>query len=363
MNCQTAGQECTFASIASASLRPEAQPEIVTPAVSATSTPDQQFHTQNRLSLTPVFTPGQAADTDLNMQHLELLHHFVIETHTTFSVDVPVQDVWRVHAVRLGLPFPFLMYEILAISALHLAHTKPEQSSWYSTKSTELQTQALNFFNSAQTDIDASNCAPVFLFASLLAIHVLADRSRPMALDFSQYLDHIITCITLMRNIRKLIITDWYEFLRDTELRPIFQVQNPPKPYQIPQPCVDLSKLTDNPDLGDQAKEAYDAAIERLQWIYALSEVPNKRYDTVRWFLGWPVLLEPPFQERLNQRRPEALIILAYFGALLEYYKECWAVGNSGQYLVRAISSHLGPHWSHWMEWPLSIVGDSNDGI
>lgn len=224
----------------------------------------------------------------------------------------------------------------------------------------ELQTQALNSFNSVQREVDASNCATVLMFTSLLAVHVLADPSRTVGLDANQYLDHVIHCIMLMRNVQKLIIHDWYEYLRETELKPIFEVWQPPQPYQIPQQCLDLAKLTDNPDLAEPAKEAYDQAIERLHWVFAVSKVPYERHNTVRWLLGWPIQLNAAYQERLDQRRPEALIILAYFAVLLLFYKDCWVVGDSGQFLIKAISAHLGPHWAHWMAWPLSLITDTN---
>jgi hypothetical protein len=289
------------------------------------------------------------------------LHQFVTSTYKTFSDEYGVQDVWKISIVRMALSHPYLMYELLAISALHLAYCRPESSPWYYTRSTELQTQALNSFNSIKREVDASSCGPVLMFTSLLAVHVLADPSRTAGLDSSHYLDHVIHCIMLMRNVQKLVIQDWYEYLKNSELKPIFGVTPPATPYRIPQPCLNLAQLTESSDLGDQAKEAYDSAIERLHWLYAVSNVPNETYTTVRWLLAWPIQLSGAYQDQLNQRRPEALVILAYFAVILRFYKGCWVVGDSGKSLIGAISAHLGPHWSKWMEWPLSFLVDWSD--
>ena len=363
MNCQTAGLDCVFASGPPTSVpsTPTVGSETATASASDTSTPDQQPQGQNQVNAALTFTPSEASDTGLNVQHLELLHQFVTATYLTFSDDEAVQDVWKVSIVRMALSHQYLMYEILAMSALHLAYCRPEHSTYYYHKSTELQTQALNSFNSVQREVSASSCAPFLIFTSLLAVHVLADPSRTIGFDASQYLDHIIHCIMLMRDVQKSIVADWYTHLKDSELRPILDLRQPPKPYQIPQPCLDLIKLTDNPDFSEEAKEAYSSAIDRLQWTYAVSNVPNESYNTVRWLLAWPIQLSGPYQDRLNQRRPEAMVILAYYAVVMHFYRSCWCVGASGQFLIRAISSHLGPHWATWMEWPLSFFQDTCD--
>lgn len=295
------------------------------------------------------------------MQHLELLHHFITVTYETFSPDPVQQHIWRGPVIRMALAFPFLMHELLAISALHLAYVRPDRAQWYSTQSTELQSQAFNIFNSVQRDVDASNCAPILIFTSLLALHILADPSRTVGLDSHHYLDHVISCIMLMRNVQKLVIRDWYNYLAETELNPLFHVQQPSTPYDIPQPCADLVKLPNPSDLSDEARQAYDSAIERLQWMFALSHVPYESHHTIRWLLAWPVQLDDKYLELLNQRRPEALVILAYFAVLMRFYRESWAVGDSGLFLIQAIHSHLGSHWAKWMEWPSSFLTASGD--
>ncbi|KIW71378.1 hypothetical protein PV04_03554 [Phialophora macrospora] len=361
VHCQTAGLDCTFASHASTPASPVVETESAAAGTAATSTPDPRRQGHGQFSVAPTFSPSEPSDPGLNMQHLEFLHQFVTSTYRTFNDDHEIQNVWKTSIVRMALSHPYLMYELLAISALHLAYCRPESSPWYYPRSTELQTQALNSFNSIQQEVDASNCAPVLMFASLLAVHVLADPSRTVGPDSNHYLDHVIHCIMLMRNVQKLVIQDWYEYLKDSELKPIFGITQPEKPYRIPQPCLNLAQLPEGSDLGEHAKEAYNSAIERLHWLYAVSNVPNETYTTVRWLLAWPIQLTGAYQDQLNQRRPEALVILAYFGVMLHLYKGCWVVGDSGKFLIRAISAHLGPHWRKWMEWPLSYLVDGSD--
>lgn len=357
MNCKTANLRCAFSS--------EDSPRSTTGSVSAagtseTSTPAviRQEIIPDRNTAVPLPSPAAYPESTLNMHHLELLLQYCTETYRTFASEGPLQEVWQVVVVRMGMSFPPLMYELLAIAALHLAHSRPANTAWYYRKSTELQTQALSAFT-AQSNVDESNCGPVLIFTSILGLHMLCDPGRTQELDSSQYLDHVIESVGLLRSVKGLTIADWEQQIRQTELRPLLEVQQPTKPYDIPQPCADLAMIAHNSDLSLEASEAYGQAIERLQWAFCVSQVPYQRHATVKWLLAWPIQLTEKYLDLLSQRRPEALIILAYFGALMVFYGECWAVGDKGPTLIRAISSQVGPRWERWMEWPISFL--SND--
>jgi Fungal specific transcription factor domain len=290
------------------------------------------------------------------MDHMELLHQFCTETYKTMTPDPSQQQLWQSTAIRLALSFPFLMHEILAIAALHLAHCKPEGQSYYCTRATELQSHALHGFNTIQKNVRASNCGAILLFSSLLAVHVLADPSRSRNLNFSDYIDHFSGCINLMRGVRHVVITDWWSYLSESEFKPFFHLEQPKQPYDIPEECRELSNLTANVDLGTESVRAYDAAIDRLHWTFALSEVPSKTHSTIKFVLAFPVQLRDNFLELLNERQPEAFVILAYYGVLLHFFRDSWIVGDSGASLIRAINALTGPHWRRWMAWPNQII-------
>ncbi|KAF7504529.1 hypothetical protein GJ744_002149 [Endocarpon pusillum] len=316
----------------------------------------------------PPFSPAQqlhsplnTTDPGLNLDYLELLHHFSTVTYQTLTPDPAQQQIWQLTAIQLSLSFPFLMHEILAIAALHLAQCRPERRSHYYTKATELQSHALNEFKQVREHVEASNCGAILIFACLLALHVLADPPRRQGLNFSDYLDHFLGCINLLRGVRHMVISDWWSYLYESELKPLLAVEEPEKPYNIPDECRDLAELTTNSDLGPTSIKAYDVAIERLQWNFAASALGEGTSSTIRFVMAWPVQLKDDYFELLNERRPEALIILAYYGALLHFYRASWAIGDSGAFLIRAVGAHTGPHWGRWMAWPDRVLKESSN--
>ena len=72
-----------------------------------------------------------AGNGDLGMLDLELMHHYTASTYTTLSADPTIRSLWRGPVVRMALGCPYLMRAVLAVSALHLAHYRPEAKDRY----------------------------------------------------------------------------------------------------------------------------------------------------------------------------------------------------------------------------------------
>ncbi|KEF61860.1 uncharacterized protein A1O9_03431 [Exophiala aquamarina CBS 119918] len=359
VNCKTASLRCAFSSDDSPRSTATSISAVVDSGISETSTPvmTRPDIIQDHNVAGPLDTTAANAESPLNMDHLELLHHYCTATYQTFASEDELQRVWKVVVVRMGVSFPPLMYELLSIAALHLAHTRPQNAAWYHRKSIELQTQALSTFT-AQRNVDESNCGPVLVFASLLGLHMLCDPDGTQDSDFrsNQYLNHVIRTVGLLRGVKGLTFANWEQQLRQTDLKPLLQVQQPAKPYDIPQPCTDLAMIAHHSDLSSEASAAYSRAIERLQWAFCVSRTDSQRHSTSNWLLAWPIQLDEEYLDLLSRRKPEALIILAYFGALMVDYEDCWAVGDKGLVLIREISEQLDPRWERWMEWPVSLL-------
>ncbi|KAL8720539.1 MAG: hypothetical protein Q9225_002609 [Loekoesia sp. 1 TL-2023] len=277
-------------------------------------------------------------------------------TSATMTPELDQREMWKTIAVRYGLSHPFLLHGILALTALHMATCRPERRDFYMTRATELQNDALKRFRDVQKT-DDSNCIPVFLFSSLLGVHLLADRSRTQGLDFNEYLDHVLGCIGLLRSVMKLVLREWTPFFKESDISPLIRSPNPQPPYDnIPSECHGLNDLIQESDLGPSSIATYNAAIDRLFWLFALAEVPSVNHNTARWAIGWPVLIPDEYIMLLNQRRPEALIILAYYGVVLHFYREAWTIGDTGASLIRAVNAQVGSFWERWLAWPLQVI-------
>jgi hypothetical protein len=251
------------------------------------------------------------------------------------------------------------MYAILALAAAHLGLQNPSKRDYYHNRGRELQNKAMSGFRDIEFKVDESNCAAVLLFSCLLPLQVLADPTSAVGLTSSGYIDHFIYCIKLMQGAHGLVMEKWWTHISSqTELYPMWKTVPTMDEVKLknPEQVTNLSRIADNANLSAQAREAYIPAIERLQWVFSISEIPSLDYSTVRWFFAWPMTLKAPYLELLNERRPEALVILAYYGTLLHFYRESWIINDKGTRLVQAVTDVLGDFWIGWMKWPNEMI-------
>lgn len=315
-------------------------------------------------SNSPATLPGSSnQSSDLNLEQIELVFHYTTQTFATFT-EVPAQQhLWRIIAVQDALKCPFLMYGILAISALHLSHCRPEQASHYSRRATELQAVALRGFNLALPAINDHNFGPAMLFAGMLAAHVFADPSRSSHRTLNDYLEHMSSFVKLSQGGKMIVRSFWQQIL-NSDYAPLVDVG------LIAEGNTDLSELPDAmkclPALvaSDTAlTTTYEPTIEQLQRVY----VSHIRHPRVRSrfsaTFSWLMLVPESFHDALEKRRPEALIILAYYATLLHKQRENWLIGDAGASLIDAIHLHLGKHWNEWLAWPLAAVAEGTSNF
>lgn len=275
--------------------------------------------------------------------------------------------LYQTIVVREALKYPFLMYQLLGMAALHIASESPSKRAMqYYHRATELQSAAMSRIQVQETRTDGEAAFALLIFSSLLGLHVLADHSRTQDLDNEGFLNHVIHTVRLMQGVRVLVVEDWWDGIRArAEIRPFIELEHLEPPYDVPLPLKQLEELITDPiSLGQEVADAYGTAIDHLQWMYALTKIPYTTYTTVRMAMAWPVRTSSVYLNLIEQREPEALVILAYFATALHFYRESWVIRDTGARLLQAIVANLDPHWDKWLQWPKGIVasaGSAND--
>jgi hypothetical protein len=310
---------------------------------------------------------AQSIEEPINLQHTELLIHLTSSRAAdVFSLGdgfEPYQATAS-RALGIGLTSPYLLYQLLAFSARHLAYLHPDKRAYHLHQATSLQTRALSLFNAGKVQITASNCVAVCLFSVVLGHHLLTDTltlalsgsvqppgCRGSGLD--SFLNRYIQCLETHRGVYTVAMGGW-SLLMETELAPVLSrsrafTSQEPKGDE----CQQLQALVvSSVSLKQEEKEACQQAIRYLQLGFdALStwENENMRYQML--FL-WNVLVPSEFGGLLARKRAQALVILAYYALLLHHGRHIWQVGGAGQHIIGMIEEYLGPEWSQWIEYP-----------
>jgi hypothetical protein len=211
-----------------------------------------------------------ASPLSLAWDQLELLHHWVTYTTPSMSDDPEQLEHFRTLMVREGLRFPFLMYSILALAALHKACTEEDATASRKSlhRATELQAAAMEDVKAYTHGANEDSCFALLIFSSILGMHYLADRSRLNDSSDAEFFHHFVTTCRLAQGVRILVIDEWWPAIHgNPEMQPMLRVEQLEPPYDIPAQVGRLHDLVnEHSQLGDHEKTSYSQAIEILEW-------------------------------------------------------------------------------------------------
>jgi Fungal specific transcription factor domain len=262
---------------------------------------------------------------------------------------------------------PFLLNEILAVSALYLSTRRPAQQSLYRDEATRLQSQALRVFNETIHDLNNQNIIPVFLFSGILSIATFFETFHDPTYEASDwtFFEKIVQSIRLIQGVRS-IIRGWWHFLITSDIKDILLKEAAIPNLQWTDEVVNRFEafrihILKSPGLDQTQAATCDTAIEELISVYKFifgkeSECLLHDQAAAKHAPRWLILIPPAYTELLDQRKPEALVILGHFAVILHKLRACWTVRNAGQQLLLVVETHLEQSWHATLSWPKSFV-------
>jgi len=308
-------------------------------------------------------------DESINLSHMELFIHAIVDKDM-FSLSGSHGGLdYRSQlsaGLGAGLKSPYLLYQLFAFSARHFAFLHPDRSSSYLDQAVALQTRAISVFNSAWTQVDQSNCVAVLLFSTILGHHLLVDTLAmrdPGGLD--TFMSHYVQCVEMHRGIHTIALGAW-PLLMESELEPIlsasaaFTSQSPKG-----NDCERVVELVERANsLDEPEKDACLSVIQHLQVGFdALcttgvndEEETENRSTRYQMISSWALLAPPEFTALLTAKKPEVLVILAYYALLLHHGRHMWQVRDAGSYILKIVRSYLGADWDYWLEYPRQVM-------
>ncbi|KAL7806912.1 hypothetical protein V8C26DRAFT_415744 [Trichoderma gracile] len=351
LNCSITNRSCSYRltrpthrSYSPRTPTPPATPSPSAISLSATSpSPRLQY-------LTPCDTEEWRAQA-YSLGHLKLLNHFEsgeFEEASMLQLPVPTRQV----IMQCALTSPYLMDQILALSAAHLSTVcRGKQQVLFRIQATELQTRALTLFNRSEQGISKHNSCSWFLYASLLGIQVMFETFQ--CSNFGSFLEQLATFFPVHRGVHAVVKQSWPTIKGIAE--ELIEHRHIPDRRFVKghsQEFDDVLSLIKDSDLGEADKEACLEAADILQWIFELHRIHTGTAFQIHFTIAWSVLVSPRFGEMLRKGVPEALVILSFYAVPLHRLHNFWVFGDSGRFLIQSITAHLGKPWARWMVWP-----------
>jgi hypothetical protein len=266
--------------------------------------------------------------------------------------------------LKYAFAHPFLLHQLLAVSALHFSTLRPAQESFYRDEATRLQSQALGLFNGSIQDLNSQTIIPAFLFSSLLGLatfFVTFHEPPSEAVDWV-YFETVVQSIRLLQGVRA-ILHGWWPFLIASDIKDVIEEAS----HRNLEWNDDATKhleafrahVIQSPGLTEHEASVCDEATKLLVWAYKFAfpsgldpSSPSRDEAAARHATAWLVVVPAAYTDLLVQRRPEALLILGHFAVILHRLRASWNVGGAGQHLLSVVEYHLEESWHTALSWP-----------
>ena len=370
--------------------------------------------------------PSTDARHDLRLSlpraYTDLLGYW--QHHATRIFELPTTShLARTLFVDVALEKPFLLHALLACGAVLKALSLPYQSPAFTEavlEASEHETASMNMFRSTITKVDESNYEAVFMYTLIAALFVYTSFHPRLHDDVEERLHQLTSSnwIRTLRAIPDVMGDECWPWLRLSPLV-VFTypgafeevVSAPKDPFfqSMRAKCLELSKLWDvdeqevtqaqsaehnyavprtigttqlRPVLSVADIETYRAChiilLETLGRVaMASSPIPSSTstdtLPTIVACAAWPVLVPPSFPDCLDRKTPQALLLLAHWGVLMNRVSGVYWVEGFGGSVIGAVAQefvkrdeeclaqgtqwHNDVDWKGWMEWPLRMVG------
>jgi hypothetical protein len=202
----------------------------------------------------------------------------------------------------------------------------------------------------------------MFAFAGIVVIYTFGFPNTPDAQDPWSCVDDFYQVLVLTRGVQQVVHAprDFRDYLRDSSFGPILQVDE--VMGVLPDEAVaDLQQLHQaNKVCGEESDhetQVYEGTIQNLEemlvWVYG-----GMRANTIAG--RWAIKLPGRYMELLQERKPFALVMLAYYGVLLQYLQHRWCFEEWCVRVAKAVWAILDDRWRPLIHWAMSEILGAN---
>ena len=334
---------------------PQSMPSLQASSTNQSPSP-ALLHSQQSL-----FDGPRSQLPSLQMAELELLHHFTTETCYTLSDRPESHELWRITVPQVAFQHDFLMRGILAISSLHLSCLRAEKQTHWGHLAAKQQDAALSSFRKIMTNMDESNCDAFLALASLIVVYGFESPKSSDSLGMFNYKGQDSDeWLPLIRGVNSIIMSVW-PWIKNGRLSGLLHdhVQEPPRtelPSVLSEQLTHLESMCEDASGGPEVTNAYKAALESLRASFIrMNNRPAYECEVSIAFL-WPVMIPQEYITMLNEKRPEALVILAYYCVILHHLDDYWWMRGWAMHIISNIHRELEDRWLYFLQWPSTVI-------
>lgn len=297
------------------------------------------------------------------MLDLELYHHFMFTYSSSMRSDKAHREEVGRKVVDISHQHSYVLHNCLALSALHLFKQNRTKTELWE-RACFLQGIAIEqvqpiLINMTQDDsiaalIFASNTAAFSRAEYMLNPHQLQDNTDPI--------DKIIESFQLSRGIN-MVAAKYWPYLKHTWINSNIPDLVDDQEEEMRNSLKDkfttyssINALALGQEDPERSKVALQTVDKTFRYIAHLMD-DGYNYPTLIYLVdAWSVTLPTVYREMLEERKPVALVILAYYAVLISLTPEVWHLDGWPTLLINRVADVLGPEWSEFLRWPQEMI-------
>ncbi|KAI8717867.1 Zn(2)-C6 fungal-type domain-containing protein [Fusarium sp. LHS14.1] len=310
--------------------------------------------------------PGWVSD-------IELTHHYTANAHRSlYSPCCHAYNVLQNDVPREGFSHPFLLHQLLAFSALHLAFLKPESRNKYLIQASQHQSVAISTMNSLlakplpSNEFHAMYATSIFVAISAFGTYPSCDRYQ----ESFRAIDGLVDIFILIRGMNILLRSSGEE-LRNGPLKGLLSGCDCPPFENVGRLETVASKLGDllpavqdqlpllDTEDGQLCVDTIAGFIETISMV--IGSPKSAPTPELRVIFAWPMGLSNTFLSLLRSCEPLALVILSYYCVLLHSREpKYWFLQGWTNALIKVVVTKVvGTRWEELIQWPLQVIGEN----
>jgi hypothetical protein len=294
-----------------------------------------------------------------------------------------IRDLYVVDIVQLGFEYPFLLNTVFAIAALHKTLQQPDtvqaseeqsvpaevtvktpvskaaENAEYARAHRIYLNMAIRQQRVALTDLNSKSADAVCLNSVLLAVIALkllpeeSIKNYTPPIQWLQMAHAISTVIQASQPflpatsaMRRIMAHNEPDF---NDQRNIFEFEHIP-PFRA------ILEFRENRYADAEENVTYNLAVSYMAAIYRGIQNSDPHRQIARRLMSTGPILPKLFIDLVEQRRPKALVILAYIMSMIKYVDDYWFFRGTAEHDVYGIRSILPSEWQWAMEWPVKML-------
>lgn len=301
---------------------------------------------------------------DATEKDFEVLNHYMSNTSMTLG-----HIIWNDKVPLLGFRSPAVSNLMFALSSIHLAILRPDQSLHYCAISERYSTEGLRQLISLVPALNKGNCDAVFISSVFLCfIHLAKARLLGQTVTVEPGHEIFLSWWQLLRGVRvvkdmmgmSIIFAGILGPKDEDEIWPRNPNMNASTTVPLWQQSLErvsvlVSRKADH-DTTTQ-RQAFDALCACFLSIYGCTnETKSDTSSDEQLVIEWMEVLDPTFAAGLRKNRPVHLLLLAHYAVLLKKLQFKWYMGGWAEGILRSVEETLDGQYMAYLQWPQDEV-------